>query len=285
MSSFRVMGFQWDVHFADPLANCQRVVTGLAEAAASGAALAIFPECVISGYGFGSREQALAASQTVSGPATDAVAIACRQWGLHCVFGLLEREGETLFNTAVLVGPHGIVARYRKTHLPCLGVDRFVTAGQEPYTVHAVGPVRIGILICYDAGFPEPVRSLALAGADLIVLPTNWPPGGRVNPQYLVPARAIENAVYFAGINRVGSEAGVPYIGQSLIVDPRGKLLAGPADDRPGTLLADIDPELARQKRIVHIPNVHQIDRFADRRPELYGRIVEPNARPPGAGS
>src|SRR5207302_9362026 len=149
------------------------------------------------------------------------------------LFGLLERDekGHKLYNACALVGPEGPASSYRKIHLPCLGVDRFVTPGDRPFAVHDLGGLRVGITICYDGSFPESARVLTLLGADLVVLPTNWPTGARSTVKYLVQARALENHIYYAAINRVGEERGFHFIGMSRIVDCEGELLAASLGD------------------------------------------------------
>src|SRR6202030_44525 len=108
---------------------------------------------------------------------------------------------------------------YRKAHRPFLGVDRFTAPGDRPFAVHDLGGLRVGIHICYDGSFPESARVLTLLGADLVVLPTNWPPGAAGTAKYLVPARALENQVFYAAVNRVGTERGFAFIGRTRIID------------------------------------------------------------------
>ncbi len=115
-----------------------------------------------------------------------------------------------------------------------------------------------------------------LAGADLITLPTNWPEsGGCAVPDFVVPTRALENKVYYAAVNRVGTERGIKFIGRSSIVDPFGKTLAT-ADDTEQMLLAEINPVLARDKHIVRVPGEHEVNRLQDRQPEQYALLVQP---------
>ena len=110
------------------------------------------------------------------GPTTEAFERECARLGHPRVTGLLERDGDTLYNAAILVGPDGLIGSYRKTHLPFLGVDRFVMPGDE-LKVFDTPLGRIGLIICYDLRFPEVTRTLALAGADIVALPTELPDG------------------------------------------------------------------------------------------------------------
>ena len=134
------------------------------------------------------------------------------------------------------------------------------------------------MLICYDGGFPEAARVLSLRGADLIVLPTNWPPGGSYMAEFSINSRAMENGIYFAACNRVGNENGFTFIGKSRICSPVGATMCSLDHDQPGIIRATIDPIAARTKRIVRIPGKHLIDRMADRRPEMYSAICEPHS-------
>jgi predicted amidohydrolase len=168
-----------------------------------------------------------------------------------------------------------VVATYRKVHLPFLGVDRFTTPGDQPFAVHETAGMRIGMNICYDGGFPEPARVLTLLGADLVVLPTNWPPGAECMAGCVVNARAMENNIFYAACDRVGQERSFNFIGQSKICDPSGRVLAEAMHDREAILYAEIDVAVARQKKIVRRAKQHEIDRIRDRRPEFYGPIVE----------
>lgn len=273
-----IAGVQMDVALADVPANLERIAGRVREATAAGASLVIFPECAATGYCFQSVEEARAHAQPIPGGITQSVQSLCVAHGCHVIFGMLEAAGEALYNAAVLVGPEGVVGSYRKVHLPYLGIDMFTAYGDRPFAVHQVGDVRLGMLICYDGAFPEAARCLALAGADLIALPTNWPPGSECMAECSVRSRAMENAVYFAAVNRVGTERGFPFIGMSSICAPNGDVLAISSGTDEQILYAEIDVAKARRKRIVRVPDKHEIDRFADRRPEMYGPLVAPHS-------
>ena len=271
----RVAGVQMNVDLGDATANLQRLKTLLAEAADGGARLVIFPECAVTGYCFESREEAMDCAQPLPGPAVETVAEACRERGVSAIFGLLERDGDLLFNACALVGPDGLIGSYRKAHLPSLGVDRFATPGNRGFAVHEAAGLRVGMNICYDYSFPEAARILMLQGADLVALPTNWPEGSRKGAQYLINARAHENHFYYFAVNRVGTERGFEFIGQSRCADPTGDLIAH-ADHTEETIIhADIDPGFARQKRLVKIPGKHEVHRIHDRRPDLYDGVLD----------
>jgi len=284
-----IAGVQCDVVFADPAANLRRMEDFVRQAARDGARLVVFPECVLTGYCFESLAEALPCAEPIPGPATEAMQRVCAECDVHVIFGMLERADPAVYNAAVLVGPRGVVASYRKIHLPYLGVDMFTTHGDRPFAVDTIddrqATLRIGMNICYDASFPESTRSLMLLGADLVALPTNWPPGSQCVAELAIRCRALENAVYFLAVNRVGTERGFVFIGQSQLIDPAGRVMQVAAADREEIIHGSIDVARARQKHVVRVPGAHEIDRFADRRPEFYGGLVQPHdAKGPGRG-
>jgi len=274
LNPFVIAGIQCDPQIARPDLNLEMIADQAARACNAGAKLAIFPECAVSGYCFDTLEEALEVAEPVPGPATAALVAIASRLNLQLVVGMLERAGEQLYNVAALVGPSGLIGTYRKIHLPFLGVDRYTAHGRDGFQVYDTSLARIGVNICYDCSFPESARVMMLAGADLIALPTNWPEsGGCAVPDFVVPTRALENNVYYAAVNRVGTERGVKFIGRSSIVDPHGKRLAA-ADDSEQMLLAEIDPALSRDKHIVRVPGKHEIHRLNDRRPEQYMALI-----------
>ncbi len=278
-----IAGVQMDVAFADVPANLAKMQDRLRAAASHGANLVVFPECSATGYCFASLDEARAVAQPLTGSIVSSMVDHCRDYHLHAIFGLIERDGEKVFNVAVLTGPNGLLGAYRKVHLPFLGLDQFSTPGDQPFAVHDAAGVRVGMSICYDSAFPETGRCLSLLGADLLALPTNWPPGAETIADYVVNARAVENGVYFIAVNRVGTERGFRFIGKSKIVNPSGNTLAEARHTEEEILYAKIDPPLARNKHVVRVPGKHEIDRFADRRPEFYSPLTAPHSlRPPG---
>ncbi len=272
----RIAGIQTDVRIGDVEANLQIMLRWLSDERLAAVELVVFPECMLSGYCFESLEEAWPHAQSIPGPATSTIADWCRVHQKSVAFGMLER-GDTnqLFNSCVLVGPAGIVSVYRKVHLPYLGVDRFTTGGSALYSICETSSIRIGLQICYDGVFPEPSRILSLEGADLLILPTNWPPGADTFARYIPNARALENNVYFMSVNRVGVERGFRFIGQSRICDTNGNTVVEAGDDEESIIIGEIDTSRAREKRLVRVPGKHIIDRWNDRRPSLYGRIAE----------
>ena len=130
--------------------------------------------------------------------------------------------------------------------------------------------------ICYDCVFPEAVRTLGLLGADIAVLPTNWPGGSEQVAAHVPNARALENRMFYVAANRVGQERGFTFIGGSRIVDIGGVTLAHAGPEEDTIIYADVNPEAARDKQVVIIPGVHEVHRTHDRRPEMYDMLVKP---------
>ena len=269
---FTIALVQMDVKRADIAGNRQRIVAKLEAAAQAGAQLIVFPECALSGYVFDSATEALPASETIPGATSEILADVCRRLNVHAIVGLLEREGDILYNSALVVGPQGAQV-YRKCHLPVLGIDRYVGSGQA-LPLFDLPFARVGVLICYDLRFPEAVRSLTLRGADIVIVPTNWPQGADSAPEFLTRARAWENRIHIAACNRVGVEQNTRFIGRSQVVAPDGTFLAQANGADETTLYAAIDVRQARQKKMIFEPGVFELDPVGGRRPELYGDLT-----------
>jgi predicted amidohydrolase len=284
MERIKVAAVQTDIAFADREKNLQMMRERVAETAAAGASLTVFPECTTTGYCYQSLDEAILFAEPLTGSTVTEVTRICRELNTQVVFGLLEKDGERVFNTAVLTGPSGVIGSYRKLHLPHLGVDRFTTPGNRPLEVLRISELggqpadlKIGLNICYDCSFPESTRVLMLQGVDLLILPTNWPPTSGLVADVIPSARALENHIYFMSVNRVGTERGISFIGKSKICDPSGRVLAAADTTEPAVLYAEVDPRRSRQKHLINIPGVHEVHRVNDRRPEMYGRLSEIN--------
>jgi predicted amidohydrolase len=254
--------------------NLESIATSFEEAVRLGAQLVVFPECALTGYVFDSLAEALDLAETVPGPTSQALARLAAASESFLVAGMLERVEDRVYNTAILAGPRGVEAIYRKTHILCLGVDRFTTPGDVPFRVHDLPFGRIGILICYDLRFPEPARVLALKGAQAIVLPTNWPESSTIQPDVFTRARAAENRVFVLAADRVGTERGATFLGRSQIVAPSGVVLSEASRTDAHMLVGDVDLKEADSKRVVMRAGEHEMDCFADRRPDLYEIVL-----------
>jgi len=256
--------------------NLDEILLQTEAAAKNGADLIVFTECALTGYVFSSREEAMPFAENIPGSSTDRLVTCCRELGVHVVVGLMERDADRYYNAAVLVGPGGLVGKYRKNHLPFLGVDRFLDAGDKPFQVYQTPVGNIGLHICYDCAFPESTRVMALLGADIIVLPTNFPEGRDKMINYLVNTRALENNIHFVAVNRVGSECGTRFMGRSKIIGAAGDTLAEASGDAEEIIYAEVKLSEARQKHIILKAGEFELDRMRDRRPELYGEITRP---------
>ena len=270
----KIAAAQMDVAFQKPSINLKKILKLTRTASDNESQLIVFPECALTGYCFESREEAFLFAETIPGPSTEQVQKLCQELGIYAIYGLIEKEESMLFNALAFVGPNGLIGKHRKLHLPHLALDHFVDPGDLPITVFQTPIGNIGMGICYDLKFPEYSRMLALKGADLIVLPTNWPdPGRPIMDPHLARARAIENKVFFLACNRVGGERDYTFPGQSVIFDTRGNDLAQ-GNEREETIYASIDLHEARQKVIQRRPGFW-MNYLEDRRPELYGDLIK----------
>jgi predicted amidohydrolase len=276
MTTLRVAACQIDPQLGEVERNLERIERGVTDAAQAGAALVVLPEAAVTGYAFASLDEALPISRLACAVAEDRLAALATDRQITVICGTLEAEGDQVYNTALLLAPDGHRYRYRKIHLPYLGVDRFATPGPDVPSVVEIDGLRIGVLICYDLRFPEAARICALEGADLIALPTNWPVGVEFHPGLFAPARAAENHCYLLAADRVGTERGTTFIGRSMLVDYDGKVLARASDSEEELLIGEIDPEAARVTHVRRRPGEHEWDTIADRRPGLYERLLQP---------
>ena len=268
----RVCAVQIAPRLFDRELNTGTVVSELAAAASEGAELVVFPEAALTGYVFESHGEALDGAVEAGGGEVSAIVETLSGGGVHAIVGAIERDGTDLFNTAFVVGPAGLVGRYRKIHTLCLGADRFTRPGGERLRTFDLPFGRVGVHICYDGTFPETARALRLLGAQLLTLPTNWPRLGL--KRELVRVRAYENHAFYVAVNRVGEERGVVFRGGSVAAAPDGSLLLE-ADDRAGRHHIDIDLALADETLEVVRPGEYELDLIRDRWPDLYRPIVE----------
>ncbi len=275
----KVAAVQLAPRFADVAANVERVVETLEDLAGRGIEFAVFPEAMLTGYCFDSKEDALRVALDQEGPEIQCLADTVDRTGCAALVGFAERDGDTLYNTAVILSPKKPPAFYRKTHLPYLGMDRFATVG-DSLDVYEAGEAKIGVLICFDVRFPEAARTLALKGAEILCVPTNWPKQAIVTSNCVCPARASENQTFVIAADRVGVENGVEFLGYSKIIAPGGRILAAADHDQEEILTADIDLDEARVKDPVVIPGVYELPLFSGRRTDLYRVLSEDRSIP-----
>lgn len=270
---------QTEPMMADVVGNLRRIVEDVTAAAAGGARLVVLPELCITGYMFENRAEALAlAEELPGGPSAQLLVAVAEELGVYLVAGFAERDGDTLFNSSILTGPNGYVGRYRKVHL-WDAENTIFTPGDVGLPVFDTDIGRVGMLICYDAWFPEAFRSLALQGADVVCLPTNWVPipgqrdGAPAMALSLCQAAAHVNSIHVLAADRVGTERGQEFIGQSVLVGPTGWPLIEPASSSvPQTLMAEADLRSGPALRLWNRFN----DPVANRRPDVYAQVPGP---------
>ncbi|MDX3313238.1 carbon-nitrogen hydrolase family protein [Streptomyces sp. NPDC054884] len=234
-------------------------------AAAVGAGLLVAPELFLTGYAVGDDVARLA--EPADGDSADAVAETAGRHGIVIAYGYPERAGATVYNAVQLISADGgRLANYRKTHLfGCFERDHFTPGGQSVVQAELDG-LTVGLLICYDVEFPENVRAHALAGTDLLVVPTAQMHPFQFVAESMIPVRAFENQMYIAYVNRVGREGEFEFVGLSTLAGPDGiaRARAGRAEE---LVFADADPVALAASRAAN-------PYLRDRLPGLYGSLV-----------
>ena len=247
----------------DVALNVRTILTRIRTAAASGCEVVVLPEMVDTGYHMPTIVRT--ASTWERGPYTDIAAVAAEA-RMTVVVGLSERVGSDLYNTVAVVGPDGqLIAKYRKTHLITaqpVCEQNFIRPG-DSLTLCDIAGFRTGLMTCYDIRFPELARKLVLAGAELLIVPAAFPLARIDHWKTLAAARAIENQVYVAAVNRVGEDEGLAFGGASRLLDPFGVQLAAASETDETLLVGEISRDRLVQVR-------EQLKVFADRRPEIY---------------
>jgi predicted amidohydrolase len=233
--------------------------------------LIIFPEMSLTGYVL--LDQVYELAETIPGPATEKIEALAKKTGMHIVFGmpeLSEKTQATVFNTAVFVGPQGLIGKYRKMYLPTHSVfeeKRYFRPGYETAAFQTeLG--NIGLTICYDVFFPEVYRLTRLNGAQLIICISASPAVRRSYFEILTAARALENTAFLAYVNLAGVEDGLQFWGGSRLVGPTGDVLAKAKYDEEDFIVCEVDFGDLRAAE-TFIPTLR------DLRPELFDRLKE----------
>lgn len=274
----RIGFYQFAPVFGDVAANRRQIRTALQACEAD---LIVLPELATSGYLFLTADEVEAVAEPVPGPTTDLLHRLAAERRIHIVLGLPERAADGIYNSAVLVGPEGLMGVYRKAHLFSDEKDWF-RPGDVGFPIFEVRGAKVGLLVCFDHLFPEAARTLALAGAEIICHPSNLvlPELGQLTTR----VRAMENRVFWILANRIGvedraltntsdrpSESSRPlakkltYTGCSQIIAPDGKILHRAPTHEETLAVVTIDPAQATDKFLT--PRNHVL---ADRRPDLY---------------
>jgi len=251
--------------------NLQKIESLTFKAKEQGADLAIFPELSLTGYVV--RDQFYELAETIPGPTVEKVEALAKKTGMHVIFGmpeLSEKTRATVFNTAVFVGPEGLIGKYRKMYLPTHSVfeeKRYFRPGYQTAAFQTdLG--NIGLCICYDLFFPEVLRLIRLKGAQLIVCISASPAVRRSYFEILTCARALENTAYLAYVNLAGVEDGLQFWGGSRLVSPAGDVLAKAKYDEEDFVTCEVDYSDLRTAE-TFIPTLK------DLRPELFDKLKE----------
>ncbi|MBE6046194.1 MAG: carbon-nitrogen hydrolase family protein [Clostridiales bacterium] len=248
--------------------------------------LIVFPELITSGYE-GEPELFQELAETLpSGYSLDRISALAREYQVNIIYGMPERDPlypDVLYNAAVIIDSKGTpLGTYRKVH-PFADEKRWCRAGCD-FPVFETEIGRIGIMICWDTAFPEVARCLALNGAELLVVSTNWEdpyeepwnPADGVNKHendwdLMTRARAFDNTLHLVAANRIGGDGGVlTFFGRSKIIDPRGNVIEALDRREEGVISADLDLSLTRKHRETYYCFLK------DRRPDAYKEVTRP---------
>ncbi len=280
----RVAAAQLEPRVGEKAANVHKGLEALRRAVDQHVDLVVLPELGNSGYIFNSRSEAFDLAEDIpNGPTCQAYLEAIRGTGVYAVAGICERDGDRLYNSAALLGPEGFIGKYRKLHL--WNEERlFFEPGNLGLPVFHLPFGRVGLIICYDAWFPETIRILKLQGADVICDPTCWDftPGLVEESNNLMPAlhmaQAHMNNVFMVCADRCGVERGCAFAGSSCVVGPTG-YLAGPASlSDEAFIVAEINLSAARYQHWTALS-----DPLQDRRVDVYAADL--GYRPPSGAN
>lgn len=255
--------YQFRPLFGKVKQNLNKVIKALDGADAD---LLVLPELAFSGYYFQSKEELISLSQDINDSfIIQELTNLCKKNKFYIVSGFTESAGNECYNSSVLIGPEGLIHTYRKLHL-FNEEKKYFSEGDTPLAVHDINGVKIGMMVCFDWAFPEVARSLALMDVDIICHPSNLV---LTFCQQTMLSRCLENRVFAITANRYGADkrpqGELKFTGKSQIVAPGGELLHGAPSQRDELFIIDIDPKLARQKKITQLN-----DLITDRRPEYY---------------
>jgi len=259
--------YQFSPEFGKPSQNLERICTALSGVEAD---IMVLPELAFTGYYFEDRHELQSVAENVSESSTvRSLSHLCQENGVYLVTGFAERERDNLYNSALLIGPDGVIHTYRKVHLFNTEKEYF-DPGNTPLDTVEIRGARVGLMICFDWVFPEVARTLALGGADLLCHPSNLV----LNYcQEAMRTRCLENAVFSVTANRTGTEirprGKLTFTGQSQIIGPKGDVIARSDSEREELVFHEIDINAARNKFFTD-----KNDLFNDRRPEYYASIV-----------
>jgi predicted amidohydrolase len=260
---FRIGFFQFEPKFGEVETNLAKVLSALENADAD---LIVLPELAFTGYYFQDRSELMSLCEDPETSSTvEGLIRLCRKRDFFLITGFAEKCADKIFNSALLIGPQGLLLTYRKLHLFNTEKEYF-DPGDMPLETVDVRGAKIGVMVCFDWAFPEVARILSLQGADILCHPSNlvldW-------CQKAMVTRCLENAVFAVTANRIGEDVrprgDLKFTGQSQVIGPKGEIIYRAATDKEELYIAEIDPSLARNKFITQ-----NNDLFQDRHPEFY---------------
>lgn len=256
----RLAALQMRVVCGDVAANLDRIASAAVQAAEARATLLITPELAVTGYGAGDRIRDLA--EPADGPTLRRLAEITASTGVAIIAGFAERAGDVIYNSAAYISGADTPLIYRKSHL--FGdYERGLFTPETPTAkLFTHRGIRCGMLICYDVEFPENVRRLAQAGADVVLVPTALPAGvsGTFIADHMIQTRAFENQVFVAYVNHCGADDLFAFAGRSRVAAPDGNLLVEAGAAEEALLLADIDPQAftASREHNTYLADLHR---------------------------
>lgn len=267
----RVALYQMQASIGAAKDNLARIEQAAFAASIMGAELLVTPEMSVTGYALGAETASFA--EPADGSIVERLKGMAASRNIAIVAGFPERVGDAVFNSAALVRPDGTTEIYRKCHLYGTLEREAFSASDTPSAVFEIGGVKAAMVICYDVEFPEFVRSAALAGAELLIVPTALAASeaNRMIPDRIVPTRALENQMFVIYADLCGVDGVLEYEGHSVICSPDGAHLAR-AGRGEALLAVDLD-------RNLYAASMAELPYLAERRPELYGAVVGPSKR------
>jgi predicted amidohydrolase len=254
---------QFKPQFGKVKENLKNVISTLNNAKSD---LIVLPELAFTGYLFENKDELnQLAQETKESFIVEALTKLCKKNGFYIVTGFAEKDKNKLFNSSLLIGPHGIIHTYRKIHL--FNLEKYwFDPGDKQLAVQEINDIKIGMMICWDWIYPEVARKLTLLGADIICHPSNL-----VLPycQYTMVTRSMENNIFTITANRIGSdkraEGKIKFTGKSQITGPKGKLIYRAKSNHEELSIFDIDINEARDKSMTSTNEL-----IKDIRPDFY---------------
>jgi predicted amidohydrolase len=268
IAPYKVAAIQFAARHGEKDANISALADLVEEAGSNGARLIVLPEMAVTGYCWNDRAEIAPFVETIPGPTTQTVEAIASRHRCYIAIGLPEVDPSTdlYYNSMALVGPDGVIGSYRKTHAN-IAEPRWARDGKDALPVWSTELGNIAGLICMDLCYFETTRIAALQGGDVVAFPSCWMDIKAPSPLWI--SAAYENGVYIVAADSWGSERGMQFSGGSCIIDPDGTVQSR-IDSGNGITYGEVDVARARDKKIAG-----EIDRFADRRPDQYLRLVQ----------